>query len=222
MNREEVALSFIPRIRTMAHRMARNLPSTIDVNDLVQAGIIGLMSALDAYDPSRSDRLAAYVERRIRGALLDELRALDPLSRDQRHDVREAQRAARALETRLGRRADDDEVAATAGLSTARLRELQALVDRTTCESLTDEHADRVGDAGAEDAFERLAVSELRARLVDAIDDLPERQRLVLSLLYVEELTLKEIGQVLGVSESRVCQIHGQAVDSLRASFGID
>ncbi|MBI4511910.1 MAG: FliA/WhiG family RNA polymerase sigma factor [Deltaproteobacteria bacterium] len=215
----ETATRFIPRIQKIARGIARHLPSYVDAEDLVQAGVVGMMTALKAFDPGRSGRLDVYVERRIRGAILDELRALDPLSRDQRRDARSIQAATRELETMLGRAPEEDEVALRSGVSVERLRAVRERALAVTPDTLDDERGTALADGQAEDPVELLALAQSRERLVAALNALPERQRQVLSLYYVEELSLKEIGDLFGVTESRVCQIHGEALKKLRLSM---
>jgi len=215
---QETATQFFPRIQKIARGIARHLPSSIDADDLVQAGVVGMMAALRAFDPTRTDRLEAYVERRVRGAILDELRALDPLSRDQRRDARAIQAATRALEAELGRAPEEDEVARRSGLGLGRVRAVRERAQAVSPDRL-DDQAGGIEDPRAADPVERISMAQTRARLVAAIDVLPERERQILSFYYVEELSLKEIGSLLGVTESRVCQIHGEAVKKLRVAL---
>jgi len=212
---QRFAVRFLPRIHRIARGVCRQLPAHIAADDLAHAGVLGMMGALRSFDERRADRADVYVARRVRGAILDELRALDPLSRDQRRDARSLAGATRELETELGRSPDDDEVAARAGLSVERVREVRERAAATASLPLDALPAEREGVT--EDPVERIALEEQRGALAEAIAALPTRLQTVLSLYYVEELSLKDIGHVLGVSESRVCQIHGMAVKELRA-----
>ncbi len=151
---------------------------------------------------------------RIRGAILDELRALDPLSRDQRRDARAVQHAQRDLETHLGRAATESEVAEKAGVEIDRLRRVRSLTQAIAPTSLDDSMRE-VADDRVDDPVENLARGQMRALLADAISKLSEREQLILQLYFVEELALKEIGGLLHVTESRVCQIQGAAVKKL-------
>lgn len=213
------ATRFYPRIRKIALGIARNLPSYIDAEDLVQAGVVGMMGALRAFDRSITDSLELYVERRIRGAILDELRALDPLSRDQRKDARAIQAATRQLEAELGRSPEEAEIAARSGLPVERLRVVVARSAAIAPESLDADGVAPMVDLGAVDPVELLAASETRERLEEALAELGERERQVVALYYVEELSLKEIGGLFRITESRVCQIHGVAVRKLRCAL---
>jgi RNA polymerase sigma factor for flagellar operon FliA len=213
----QLATRFLPRIQKIARGICRQLPPHVEAEDLAQAGIVGMMTALKSFDPARGDCVEVYVTRRIRGAILDELRALDPLSRDQRRDARAIQSATRALEGELGRSPAEDEVAARAGLLLDRVRAVRELASATAPMPLDETLHDDEGRAV--DPVERLSFEQLRARLEAAISGLSKREQTVISLYYVEELSLKEIGGLLGVTESRVCQIHGAAVKKLRAAL---
>jgi RNA polymerase sigma factor FliA len=217
---DRVARRFLPRIQKIARGYCRQLPASVEVADLAQAGIVGMLSALRSFDPRRGDRVDIYVQSRVRGAILDELRALDPLSRDQRRDARTIQKAARSLEGELGRPAEDGEIAGRAGLDATRVRE----VLERSCRAmpLPLDAAAFEPDHAAVDPLQNVQVEQLRAALVAAVEDLPAREKTVLSLYYVEELSLKEIGNLLGVTESRVCQIHGAAVKKLRDALATD
>jgi RNA polymerase sigma factor for flagellar operon FliA len=213
-----LATRFIHRIHKIARGICRQLPPHVDAEDLAQAGIVGMMSALRAFDTARGDSVEVYVTRRIRGAILDELRALDPLSRDQRRDARMIQHAQRALEGELGRPPAEDEVAVRAGLSVDRVREVRERSNAATTLPLEGAILDREEAVGV-DPLDRLARDKQKTELSTAIGALGAREQTVLSLYYVEELSLKEIGGLLGVTESRVCQIHGVAVKKLRAAL---
>jgi RNA polymerase sigma factor FliA len=214
------AARFLPRVQKIARGIARNLPAYIDADDLVQAGVVGMIGALRAYDPARTARLEVYVERRVRGAILDELRAMDPLSRDQRKDARAIDRAVRSIENEQGRPATEEELSKKSGLSLDRVREIRERSAAVTPDSLDGERAVTVIDSTACDPIEKIEWDRARADLVGALDELPARERQILALYYVEELSLKEIGEVLGVTESRICQIHGSAVKKLREIMG--
>jgi len=217
--KNELATRFLPRIQKIARGICRQLPPHVDAEDLAQAGIVGMMSALKSFDPTRGDCVEIYVTRRIRGAILDELRALDPLTRDQRRDARAIQTATRALEVELGRAPAEDEVAAKCGLLVERLRAVRELAGATTPVPLEE----GVHDPGVKnDPIERIGFAQMRARLEAAVARLGERERTIIALYYVEELSLKEIGGLLGVTESRICQIHGAAVKKLRVALQDD
>lgn len=206
-------------VRRVAERMARRLPRGVDVRDLVSAGTLGLLDALEKYDPARCDRFSAYAEIRIRGAILDELRAMDWLPRSVREKGSRLQGAKSALRHALGRAPEDAEVAAYLGVTPDAHAAMQREVK--TAQVVSAEEVSRQGVAALareEQALpdKELFARELRERLATVIRRLPERERQVLSLYYVEDLKLKEIGEIFGVTESRICQIHAQAVRRLR------
>jgi len=213
-------------VKFIVERIAARLPRTIDREDLIGAGLLGLLDATAKYDPSRGVQFKTYAELRVRGAILDSLRGLDWASRSARQRARDVEAAYRALEQKHGRPASEDEVAEFMRIP---LSELQALLSELrwlTITRLDEEDDDGRGSLASQIAddpertpaalFER---AEERRQLVAAIDRLPERERQVVALYYTEELTMKEIGAVLGITESRVCQIHTQAVLHLRAAL---
>lgn len=221
--RREYAAKFFPYIEKVARRLARRLPAHVEIDDLVSSGVIGLMEAAERFDPKRVDRFEAFAEFRIRGAMLDDLRSRDTLSRDMRRLSNELREATRKLESQLGRAPDQAELAETLGLHVDALYERQQKLSGSSVVGIDDAGPDfleRTGDENAPDPFEVTAHRELLARLVGGIDELPEKMQQVLSLYYCENLNLKEIGQVLGVTESRVCQIHGEATRRLRENMG--
>jgi RNA polymerase sigma factor FliA len=220
--RREYAAKFFPYIEKVARRLARRLPAHVEIDDLVSSGVIGLMEAAERFDPKRVDRFEAFAEFRIRGAMLDDLRSRDTLSRDMRRLSNELREATRKLESQLGRTPDQEEIASTLGLDVDELYARQQKLSGSSVVGIDDAGPDfleRTGDETAPDPFEVTAHRETLARLIAGVDDLPEKMQQVLSLYYVENLNLKEIGQVLGVTESRVCQIHGEATRRLRESL---
>lgn len=224
MPTNELAVAMVPRVEKIARGFARRLPRHIDVEDLVQVGMIGMLAALKAYDAARGasstvtqgrSSLEAYVERRIRGAIQDELRAMDPLSRDERKDARTLGAASRALEIELARAPEAGEIADRAKMPVARV---YALAERLAAISMAPLSEDLVAGQHV-DALTLLSQNETMARVAAAIDQLPERQRTVLALYYLEDLSLNQIAKMLGVTESRVCQISGDAVKRLRVAL---
>ena len=220
--RREYAAKFFPYIEKVARRLARRLPAHVEIDDLVSSGVIGLMEAAERFDPKRVDRFEAFAEFRIRGAMLDDLRSRDTLSRDMRRLSNELREATRKLESQLGRTPDQAEIAKTLGLDVDELYARQQKLSGSSVVGIDDAGPDfleRTGDDTAPDPFEVTAHRETLARLIAGVDELPEKMQQVLSLYYVENLNLKEIGHVLGVTESRVCQIHGEATRRLRESL---
>ncbi len=220
--RREYAEKYYPYIEKVARRLARRLPSHVEIDDLVSAGVIGLMEAADRFDPTKADRFESFAEFRIRGAMLDDLRARDTLSRDMRRLSNELREATRKLESQLGRTPDQEELARSLGVGVDELYVKQQKLSGSSVVGIDDAGPDfleRTGDENSPDPFELTSHRETIAHLVGGIDDLPEKMQQVLSLYYIENLNLKEIGIVLGVTESRVCQIHGEATRRLRESL---
>lgn len=210
-------------VRRIAHHLVARLPSNVDVDDMIQAGVIGLIEAARNYSDDRGASFETYAGIRIRGAMLDELRANDWAPRSVHRRLREASDAARALSQQYGRDATELEIATHMGLDANAYQDIVS--DAARCQILS---LDMGGDDGSETLdspdpsagpLDHLQDQEFRHALVQAIATLPERERLVMSLYYDDELNLKEVGKVLDVSESRVCQIHGQALVRLRAKL---
>lgn len=205
-------------VKRIAYHLISRLPHTVDVNDLIQAGMIGLLDASHQYKASQGASFETYAGIRIRGAMLDDVRKGDWAPRSVHRNTRLVSGAMRAVEARLGRDAKDHEVAAELEMS---LEDYYAILNDTagsrlfSFDELLEAGAPAEVDSGHE-PFEGVQDGRFRAALAEAIDKLPERERLVLSLYYDEELNLKEIGAVLGVSESRVSQLHSQCAARLR------
>ena len=220
--RNEYAAKFFPYIEKVARRLARRLPAHVEIDDLISSGVIGLMEAAERFDPKRVDRFEAFAEFRIRGAMLDDLRSRDTLSRDMRRLSNELRDATRRLEAQLGRTPDQEEIAKRLGVGVDELYARQQKLSGSSVVGIDDAGPDlleRTGDQTAADPFEQTSRHEMTERLVAGIGHLPEKMQQVLSLYYSENLNLKEIGAVLGVTESRVCQIHGEATKRLRDSL---
>jgi RNA polymerase sigma factor FliA len=207
----------VPLVRKVAARLARRVPDHVMRDDLVSAGVVGLLESAPRFDARRGD-FEAFAEYRIKGAMLDELRQSDTLSRDMRRHLNEVRKATHRLEGELGRAPEEDEIAQALDLSLDGYRELVGKLGGNSVLSLDelDEQAVVFSDETS-DPYERAVDGEMRARMATAIETLPARQRQVLWLYYYEEMSLKEIGALLGVTESRVCQVHTQATRALRA-----
>ncbi len=213
-------------VKRIAWHLAARLPASVDTDDLVQAGVIGLIEAARHYSGDRGASFETYAGIRIRGAMVDELRRGDWAPRSVHRRMREVSSAIRAIEQEVGREARDAEIAEKIGASLGEYHEI--VRDATQCQVLSmhgaasdddDERDHDVADSGATpyDAVEQAA---FMTALTTAIGELPEREKLVMALYYDEELNLREIGSVLDVTESRVCQLHGQALLRLRARLG--
>jgi RNA polymerase sigma factor for flagellar operon FliA len=227
VNRANLLRKYLPLVRNVAGRMAIGFPRSVELSDLINTGVIGLVEAFGNYDPERGVKFETYAVPRIRGAILDELRALDWVPRSTRAKSREIDKAQTVLENSHGRPPNHDELARKLDCTVEELLAAQGDVSNSNLLSLDEtlfreednHHVPRietVSDIAGNTALTDLEKSELRAFLVTAIDRLTEQEKLVISLYYFEELTLKEIGEVMSISESRVSQIHTKAVLKLR------
>jgi RNA polymerase sigma factor FliA len=221
-SQDELVSQGIGLVKRIACHLAARLPSSVEMDDLMQSGMIGLLEAAGNFDASRGASFDTYAGIRIRGAMLDEVRKLDWTPRSVHRKVRQVSQAMQAIEARTGKPAEGREVAESLQISLDEYHEI--LRDAAGCRlfSLEDsleneEPAQGLQEEDTETPEQALGRGQFRARLADAIRRLPERECLVLSLYYERELNLKEIGAVLEVSESRVCQIHGQALVRLRS-----
>ncbi len=221
--RERLVGTYLPLVRYIAERVASKLPRSVEIDDLYQAGVFGLMDAVDGYDLSRDVKFETYCSMRVRGAILDELRAMDWVPRLVRARAHKIDGALRELEAELGRYPTDAEVAARLGVTAEvyeeMLRESTAVsmfpLSKVTHEGEDDEHShvDILEDTRSPNPATGLQRGELKSRIIASLGEV---ERLVVVLYYYEELTMKEIGAVLELSESRVCQIHTKIVQRLR------
>jgi RNA polymerase sigma factor FliA len=220
--RDRLVIHYTPLVRAVAHRLAANLPSYVEHADLVQSGIFGLLDAVERFDPERCPRFESYAAQRIRGAILDELRAQDWVPRTIRGRVRELERAQERLERKLLRAATDRELADELGVAVRDLRALTHHIQLISVEAL-DENGGGLSQVLADDATpDPMSVVQAREtlrQLADAVAGLGERDRTVIRLYYLENRTLAEIGAMLGVTESRVCQLHTRLVGRLRGKL---
>jgi RNA polymerase sigma factor for flagellar operon FliA len=218
---------YLPYVKRIVQRLAVHLPSTVDIDDLMNVGVIGLIQAVDRYDPRRDNKFMTYAIFRIKGAVLSELRARDFLSRSNRRKIRELETAYLRLEQKYGREVEDVEVAQELGV------DLQHVYRTKQMSSISFISLEELGVSSRDekekllnylinnedDALTMTKLKELREAMAEAIKKLPEKERLVISLYYLDELTMKETGKVLGITESRVSQIHSQAILHLRAKL---
>jgi RNA polymerase sigma factor for flagellar operon FliA len=223
-DRDAMAADLLPLVRRVAFEMHEHLPSHVEVDDLIGAGILGLLDAVRRFDASKHVKIETYARHRIRGAILDSLRGMDTASRDMRRKNKHAERVYRSLEVKLGRAADDSEMAEALGISLKKwyrtVQELQAMgVDwlrpMHTAETEAPE-VDNLPARGQDDQLELCYRREQRDIVAQAIQRLSERERTVISLYYTEEMTMKQIGEQLGIDESRVSQLHSAAVAHLK------
>ncbi len=226
-DRDHLLLEHLPTVRYLARRIHERLPQHVELDDLISAGVVGLIDAFSKFDHGKQVQFKSYAQFRIRGAILDSLRTLDWSPRELRRKGRAVEEAIRASTQRLGRAPTEPEVAKEMNVS---LADYQALLGELKGLEIGSLHMERSEDSGDEelsyipgpaedDPLFRCLKGEMKQRLTDAIDELPEKERMVLTLYYYEELTMKEIGLTLGVVESRVSQIHSSAVVRLRSSL---
>jgi RNA polymerase sigma factor FliA len=228
--RDQLIIQYAPWVKFIALRMVAKLPSHIQAEDLISAGIIGLIDALDKFNPAREVQFKTYAQIRIQGAMKDELRSLDWASRSMRQKVKRLEQAYATLEQQLGRPPSSEEVASSMGIE---IDDFEALLDDVKGTSLVSLEELGQGPASEDksalleallsredqDPLELLNLHDLKKALTEAIAELPEKERLVLSLYYFEELTMKEVGKVLNLTESRISQLHTQAVLRLRGKL---
>ncbi|RCW39837.1 RNA polymerase sigma-28 (SigD/FliA/WhiG) subunit [Halopolyspora algeriensis] len=226
--RDRLVLHYAPLVKYVAGRIGTGLPSHVEVSDLIQSGVFGLVDAIEKFEPERGLKFETYAMQRIRGAILDDLRAQDWVPRSVRSRARDVERALERLEAKFQRTATDAELAEELELSVGELHELFAQLQMTSVVALDDligvgrgtaSLAETLPDERAEDPITTLVDRDSRRQLVEAVERLSDRDRIVVTLYYFENLTLAEIGKVLGVTESRVCQLHTRAVLRLRSKL---
>jgi RNA polymerase sigma factor FliA len=230
--RERLVVAYSPLVKYVAGRLASGLPTHVEEADLISYGLIGLISAIERFEPDREIKFETYAIPRIKGAIIDELRALDWVPRSVRARAREIARANVTLEHRFHRAPTDEEMAAELEITTEDFHDALIQISNSTIAALdelwtvSDTSGDQVSlldtlqDPEAPDPAKVMDESELKDRVADAIARLPEREKLVIALYYYENLTLREIGEVLGVTESRISQLHTKAVLRLRSRLG--
>lgn len=229
--RDKLIIEYAPLIKYIAHKIAARLPANIELDDLVSSGVIGLMDAIEKYDSNRDNKFKTYAEFRIRGAILDELRAQDWVPRSVREKAKQLERIYARIEQEKGRQATDEEVCEALNVSQEEYHDMLNQVRSVSLLSFDDvssfSKADKRALHGVADSegsksatpFNEVNVAAVKRLIAEAIQDLPEKQRLVLSLYYYEDLNLKEIGRVLDVTESRVSQLHTQAILRLKGKL---
>ena len=227
--RDRLILTYAPLVKYVAGRLGSGLPAHVDEGDLASYGLLGLIAAIDRYDPGRDVKFETYAIARIRGSILDELRALDWVPRSVRSRAREIERAISELERKLGRAPSDEEIASKLSITGEELEDSLTDISRSSIGALDelwtvsgsggDQIAliDTIEDDSEPDPQSALSQTEVKEAIAEAIARLPEREKLVVTLYYYEDLTLREIGEVLGVTESRVSQLHTKAVLRLKS-----
>jgi RNA polymerase sigma factor for flagellar operon FliA len=229
--RNEIIAEYLPYVNRIVNRIATHLPSTVEVDDLVNVGIIGLIQAIERYDPSRDNKFMTYAVFRIKGAVLSELRSRDFLGRTTRKKIRSLEKAYLKLEQQLGREVKDEELAAEMEMDLDQFYQVKRMssisfisfeeIGCTTKEE-KDNFLNYLANNEGDDALSLTTIKEVKNTLAQHIETLPEKERLVVSMYYSDEMTMKEIGQALDITESRVSQIHSQAVIRLRSKLRKD
>jgi RNA polymerase sigma factor for flagellar operon FliA len=229
--RERLVVAYSPMVKFVAGRLGAGLPSHVDDADLISYGLMGLIGAIERFEPERGIKFETFAMTRIRGAIIDELRSLDWVPRSVRSRAREIEAAQSKLEHELQRAPSEAELAQKLGITEEELQSSLLEIHNSSVYALdelwtvSDSSGDQVSlldtisDPRADDPQESLASSEIKDRLTEAIGSLPEREQLVVALYYYESLTLREIGEVLGVTESRVSQLHTKAVMRLKSGL---
>ncbi len=225
--KNQLILDYTPLIKFVAQRISARLPGHIETNDLISSGVIGLMDALEKYDPSRDNKFKTYAEFRIRGSILDELRSQDWVPRSIRDKAKSLEKARTSLEAKLNRTPTAEELSQFLGISMDEYHTLVNKVHPASVFSIDNEpHFGDVDkrsllnlleDCKINNPFHFLETQNIKKIMVDAISALPERQKMVLSLYYYEDINLRKIGQLLKVTESRVSQLHAQAIKNLKS-----
>ncbi len=227
--RERLVVAYSPLVKYVAGRMAAGLPSHVEEGDLISYGLIGLIGSIERYDLDREIKFETFAVSRIKGAIIDELRSLDWVPRSVRSKARDVERIHSELENQLGRAPNEDEMAQKLGVGVEDFRNTLLEIANSSVLALDDlwtvadpdggqvSLLDTIRDPHAIDPEEAIDTVELKDRLAEAIESLPDRERLVIALYYYETLTLREIGEVLGVTESRVSQLHTKAVLGMRS-----
>ncbi len=231
LDRETVIKEYAQLVKIIATRMAIRLPSHIDINDLISVGVTGLIEAFDRYDPTRGVKMETYLSFRIKGAMLDELRRVDWVPRSVRQKVRLYEEEYLKVEAKLGRVPTEDEMAEVLDMNMEEFQKFLKEINGVAVLSLEDmginDDGDErnimecIADPKSKDPFANVHLKEVKKLIGKAIDELPKKERLVLSLYYYEDMNLKEIGRILNVTESRVCQLHSQAILKLKAKIKI-
>lgn len=226
--KEDLLKQHASLVKKIAYQLKAKLPASVDIDDLIQAGMMGLLDATNRYEDNHGAQFETYAAQRIRGSMIDELRRADWLPRSVRKNMRDVETAVSALEQKLGRSPSEGEIARELNLS---MDDFQGMLDDCSghqliyyedfndADSGNDHFLDRYQSDDSGDPLKALLSTDFREALIEAIESLPEREKILMGLYYEQEMNLKEIGAVMGVSESRVCQLHTQAVARLRAKL---
>jgi len=228
LSREQTIMQYLPHVKRIVQRIAVHLPQNVEIDDLLNVGVIGLMQAIERYDPARDNKFMTYAAFRIRGAVLSELRSRDYISRTNRRKVRELEKTYLKLEQKKGGDVEDHEIAKEMGLSFEQFYKIKqmsnvAIISLEEMGYSSDKKRASLSemfiDNREEDALNMTGIKEVKAANAKTIEELPKKEKLVISLYYMDELTMKETGKVLGITESRVSQLHSKAITHLRTKL---
>ena len=227
-DRDRLMEQNIHLVKIIAYQVAVNLPPHIDVNDLISAGTIGLLESIDRFDSSKGVQFNTYASIRIRGAIMDELRSMDWMTRSMRDKSNQLEKAYGEIEKKTGRPAESEEGAKFLDITTDALNQILSQVSALSVLNLEDlgvnyddgmDILECIKDPEGKDPMTIVNFNEVKRKVAEAVETLPDKEKLIISLYYYDELTLKEIGKVLEITESRVCQLHSQAISRLRCSL---
>ena len=229
--KERLTIEYTPLVYNIVHRMAIKFPSHIDLDDLMSSGVIGLMDAIDKFQPEKGVKFPTYAEARIRGSILDELRSMDWVPRSVRQKAKKIEEAYSTLESKLDRPANDEEIAEYMGLTLDEFYEMLNItkgISLFSVDQLDQQNGSINKDKSLysyiiefhkETPFSLFQLKEIKEKIQETLEKLPEKERMVASLYYYDELTMKEIGEILGISESRVSQLHSKIILRLRSKL---
>jgi len=228
MSREQRIMQYLPHVKRIVQRIAVHLPQSVEMDDLLNVGVIGLIQAIERYDPDRDNKFMTYAAFRIRGAVLSELRSRDYISRTNRRKVRELEKTYLMLEQKKGGDVEDHEIVKEMGLNLEQFYKIKqmsnvAIISLEEMGYSSDKKRAFLSEMFIsnrdEDALNMTGIKEVKAAIAKTIEELPEKEKLVISLYYMDELTMKETGKVLGITESRVSQLHSKAITRLRTKL---
>jgi RNA polymerase sigma factor FliA len=228
LNREQVILHYLPHVKRIVQRIAAHLPQNVEIDDLMNVGVIGLIQAIERYDSDRDNKFMTYATFRIRGAVLSELRSKDYISRTNRRKVRELEKTYLKLEQKKGGDVEDHEIVKEMGVSFEQFYKIKqmsniAIISLEEMGYSSDKKRESLSEMfmnnREEDALNQTGIKEVKMAIAKTIDELPEKEKLVISLYYMDELTMKETGKVLGITESRVSQLHSKAISHMRVKL---
>lgn len=228
LSRQQTIMKYLPQVKRIVQRIAVHLPQSVEIDDLLNVGVIGLIQAIERYDPARDNKFMTFAAFRIRGAVLSELRSRDYISRTNRKKVRELEKSYLKLEQKKGGDVEDHEIIKEMGINIEQFHKIKqmsnvAIISLEEMGYSSDKKKDSLSEMFMnnqdDDALNMTGIKEVKSAIARTIEELPEKEKMVISLYYMDELTMKETGKVLGITESRVSQLHSKAITRLRAKL---